>query len=189
MNPKTLISKKRLFSLSFCLTLLPLLLDLEFFDLRAQAYSYLPRSIKPGSSSQWVFITKGEIHSIRHNKGTIEIPIPQKGKQAVHGEEDLSLSISFARRMKRFLERDSKFLLRDQDGRDTALFQCTRVERRQDRGQSLLLHGYFQSHSSSENRTLFVGFRPVFINKRQATFLQKGQESRGFFLIKEEQSL
>ena len=162
--------KKARAALALRLLALPLLLILGSSGLSAQSRRPLPRAVKPGSGSNWVFMAKGQIHSIRYNKGIIDIP--QKGL----GLKDASLSQETAR----FLNEDSSLLLRNQDGDDLALFKCYRVELEQDKGRDphFLLHGYFQS--KSPNLRLSVGYEAG-IYKQEAAYLapkaQKAQAS------------
>ena len=111
--------------------------------MQAQSRRALPRTIKPGSGSTWVFMARGQIHSIRYNKGIIEIP--QQRALFDKGSSPSSLS----QWKERLLNEDSELLLRDQEAYDVALFKCSRVELEQRKGYSprFLLHGYFQPKS------------------------------------------
>ena len=129
--------KNRYFLALLCLIVLSLFLDK--LGLNAQNHRSLPRAVSLGSGSSWIFMAKGQVHSMRYNKGTIEV------SQRSLAHKAISLS-SFKRRL---LNEDSELLLRDQDGNDVAFFRCSRVEMMQNRAhqRSLLLHGYFEVNS------------------------------------------
>ena len=99
----------------------------------------------------------GEVHSIRHNKGIVALS--QTQKQGSPRRQASSPPSILRGRLRKFLlgDRSFRLLLRDRDGRDVAIFKCTRIEEGRRADSPLLLHGYFQPRLSQPK--LFVGFQ------------------------------